>query len=522
MSDLGENEDQQKKKHELIKEIENVIASAEIEHSDQKIESVEEVKEDEKTEAVEVAESKEVAEPEHVKEVVKESDTVEEPAKELVEEKIEAEEESVDIIETKEGYAEIVEERHEEKKKEHEIGIEPVKFTVVPAKQHDIEIPVRHEDHHSQEEHHVEEKKHEEKPAEAAKPVEKKAKKWDFENVSDSFEAEQARIVVIGVGGAGNNTTTALENMGVEGATTIAVNTDVKHLKISKADKKVLIGKTITKGLGAGGYPNVGKDAALENRKEIKEILKGVDLVFLTGGLGGGTGTGAMPVIARFAKEMGAIIIAAVTLPFKLEGARINRAEEGLIELRESCDTVIVIENQRLLQMAGNMPLKSAFAVADNLISTMIKGITETIYVPSLVNLDYADVKAVMKLGGVASIGIGESDSGNERAEDAVMKALNHPLLDIDYHGAKGALVQVIGGENMRLEEVNRIGEIIQAQLDENTQIIWGARVIPGMDKLQVITIITGVKSPYILGPTEKIPKSKVSKELGIDFIREK
>jgi len=517
MSDLGENEEQQKKKQELIKEIEDVIASAEIEHS----EKPEKVESKESEERIEIPVEKE-------EEIVSETPKTVEPVKELVEDvKIEAENESVDIIENKEGYAEIVEqtpeasnssreEKHEEKKEHEEepkIDIEPVKFTVIPAKQHDIEIPAKHEDHHSEE-------PKEEKPVEVAKPVEKKAKKWDFENVSDSFEADQARIVVIGVGGAGNNTVTALKNMAVEGATTIVVNTDVKHLKISKADKKVLIGKTITKGLGAGGYPETGKNAALENKKDIKEILKNVDLVFLTGGLGGGTGTGAMPVIARMAKESGSIVIAAVTLPFKLEGARIVRAEEGLIQLRESCDTVIVIENQRLLQMAGNMPLKNAFAVADNLISTMIKGITETIYVPSLVNLDYADVKAIMKLGGVASIGIGESDSGNERAEEAVMKALNHPLLDIDYHGAKGALVQVIGGENMRLEEVNRIGEIIQAQLDENTQIIWGARVIPGLDKLQVITIITGVKSPYILGPAEKIQKHKVSKELGIDFIR--
>src|SRR3989344_7947739 len=380
MSDFGENEEQQKKKHELIREIEDVIASAEIVHSDQRIESVKEV---EKTEAIEVSELKEEVE----------------PVKELVEDiKLEVETESVDIIENKEGYAEIVEEKHKEKK-EHEMEIEPIKFTVVPAKQHDIEISVKHEDHHSQEEHHVEEKKHEEKP------VEKKGKKWDFENVTEDFEAHQARIVVIGVGGAGNNTINDLSSMGVQGATTVVMNTDIKHLKMSKADKKVLLGKTLTKGLGAGGYPATGRDAALENRKEIKELLKNVDLVFLTGGLGGGTGTGAMPVVARIAKESGSIVIAAVTLPFKLEGARIARAEEGLIQLRESCDTVIVIENQRLLQMAGNMPLKKAFAVADNLISTMIKGITETIYVPSLVNLDYADVKAIMKLGGVASIG---------------------------------------------------------------------------------------------------------------------
>ena len=211
MSDFGENEEQQKKKHELIREIEDVIASAEIVHSDQRIESVKEV---EKTEAIEVSELKEEVE----------------PVKELVEDiKLEVETESVDIIENKEGYAEIVEEKHKEKK-ELEMEIEPVKFVVVPAKQHDIEISVKHEDHHSQEEHHVEEK-----PVEVAKPVEKKEKKWNFENVTEDFEAHQARIVVIGVGGAGNNTITDLSGMGVQGATTVVMNTDLNHPKINKA-----------------------------------------------------------------------------------------------------------------------------------------------------------------------------------------------------------------------------------------------------------------------------------------------
>ncbi|MBI2579430.1 MAG: cell division protein FtsZ, partial [Candidatus Aenigmarchaeota archaeon] len=206
----------------------------------------------------------------------------------------------------------------------------------------------------------------------------------DFSNVSD-FEAAKARIAIVGCGGAGNNTVTALFQKGISGATTIAINTDAKHLSITKANQMILIGKSLTKGLGAGGFPEVGKNAALESKGEIRQALDKVDLVFVTCGLGGGTGTGSAPVVSRIAKDAGAIVIAAVTLPFKLEGARINKAEEGLAELRKNCDTVIAIENQRLLKLAGNQTLKKAFAVADDLIATMIKGITETISEPSLV-----------------------------------------------------------------------------------------------------------------------------------------
>lgn len=219
---------------------------------------------------------------------------------------------------------------------------------------------------------------------------------------------------------------------------------------------------------------------------------------------------------------MNAICVATVTLPFKLEGARMLKAEEGLERLREVCDTVIVIENQRLLEVAGNRPLKEAFAVADELVATMIKGITETISEPSLVNLDYADVRAIMKTGGVAAIGVGDSDS-QERAEEAVLKALNHPLIDVDYAGATGALIQVIGGEDIKLEEISKIGEKVHDFLDKDAQIIWGARVIPELEnKIQVITIITGVKSPFILGPVakEEIARSQMSKELGIEVIK--
>ncbi len=348
--------------------------------------------------------------------------------------------------------------------------------------------------------------------------------KMEFSNLAGEFQAHKARIVVWGSGGAGCNTVTRLSEIGISGAEIIASNTDAKHLAITKASKKILIGRELTRGLGAGGYPEVGKNAAMESKTEIKEILKNVDLVFLTCGLGGGTGTGSLPVIAKLAKEEGAIVIGAVTLPFKLEGARIVKAEEGLAKLREMSDTVIVIENQKLLKFAGDMPLKKAFCVADDLIATMIKGITETISEPSLVNLDYADVRSVMRSGGVAAIGVGHSDS-QHRAEEAISKALNHPLLEVDYAGAKGALIQVIGGEDMRLDEINVIGETVCRELDPESQVIWGARVIPGFEGVQVITIITGVKSPYILGPVymeevEKHPESSMSRELGIEIIK--
>ena len=337
----------------------------------------------------------------------------------------------------------------------------------------------------------------------------------------DNFQVEQAHIVVMGCGGGGSNTVNRLTEMGITGAATVAANTDAKHLSVTKAGKKILLGRELTRGLGAGGYPDVGKKAAEESKNDIRQVLQGVDLLFITCGLGGGTGTGAAPVVAYLAKEMGAIVIAAVTLPFKIEGARIIKAEEGLAKLREVCDTVIVIENQKLVELAGNRPLKEAFGVSDGLIATMIKGITETISQPSLVNLDYADVRTIMRSGGVATIGVGESDS-QYRAKEAVQKALNHPLLDVDYSGATGAMIQIIGGEDMKLEEINTIGEAGSQHMDPEALVMWGARVVPEFSgKIQVITIITGVKSPYILGktvPHYAVPKSKKD-DLGIEII---
>jgi len=356
-------------------------------------------------------------------------------------------------------------------------------------------------------------------------PVKTTTEAEDLEkSIQDEFglSVKEAKIMVIGTGGAGNNCVTRLTEMGIKGANTIAVNTDVKHLSVSKADKKILIGKELTRGLGAGGYPDVGKKAAEESEKDIKKMLDGVDMIYLVAGLGGGTGTGAAPAIAKIAKEMGAIVIGCTTMPFKIEGARMGKAEDGLYQLRQVCDTVIVIENDRLLKIAGDLPLDQAFAVADNLISTIIKGVTETIAVPSLVNLDYADVKTIMHSGGVAAVGFGESDT-KTRAEEAVTKAMTNPLLEVNYEGGTGAIIHITGGQDLKLDEVNLIGEYVSKQLDPDAQVIWGTRINPEFrGKIRVITIVTGVKSPFILGPVarqEVAERKDFSQELGIPVV---
>jgi len=334
----------------------------------------------------------------------------------------------------------------------------------------------------------------------------------------------QANIKVIGCGGAGNNVVSWLYKKGIRGAEIIACNTDKQHLTISEADKKFLIGKELTRGLGCGGFPERGAEAAKESMSEIKEALKGSDMVFVCAGMGGGTGTGSAPVVAQVAKDTGAIVIGTVTMPFKIERARVDKAEFGLQQLRQVSDTVIVIDNNRLVQIAGNLPVQQAFAVANELVSTMIKGIVETIAVPSLVNLDYADVKAIMTNGGVAAIGVGSSDTNN-RVEEAVKGALSNPLLDISYEGATGALIHVSGGADMTLEDINRVGELVTESLDEDANVIWGARVCDDLKgRLIVMTIITGVKSPWILGKLDKkhaaVEAHQMSKELGIEIVR--
>ena len=336
--------------------------------------------------------------------------------------------------------------------------------------------------------------------------------------------ATNANIKVVGVGGAGNNIGDWLYHTGIKGAEVILANTDRAQLEAREADKRLLIGKESTRGLGAGGFPKIGEQAAKESLPEIKEALRGADMVFVAAGMGGGTGTGAAPVIAKVAKDMGAIVIGTVTMPFKIERARIDKAEEGLKELRKACDTVIVIDNNRLIELAGQLPLNEAFGVANELISMMIKGIVEMITdETALVHRDFADVKAVMTGGDVAVIGVGESDTEN-RVDEAVKRALRHPLLDVSYEGAQGALIQVTGGPDMTLADVNRVGELVTQSLDPDAMVTWGATVNESMSgKIRVMTIITGVKSPYILGPkTERQSaenKNKISQELGIEIL---
>ncbi len=336
-------------------------------------------------------------------------------------------------------------------------------------------------------------------------------------------EFGQANIKVIGVGGAGNNMASWLYKKGVRGAEVLVCNTDKQHLDISEADKKFLIGRDVTRGLGCGGFPQKGAEAAQESMMQLKEFLRSSDMVFVCAGMGGGTGTGAAPIVASVAKEMGAIVIGTVTMPFSIERARIDKAEYGLQQLRNVSDTVVVIDNNRLVQIAGNLPVQQAFAVANELVATMIKGIVETIAIPSLVNLDYADVKAIMTNGGVAAIGVGSSDTNN-RVEEAVRGALSNPLLEISYEGATGALIHVWGGSDLTLDEINRIGELVTESMDDDANVIWGARVSDEMKgKLMVMTIITGVKSPWILGkPNPKevsLSRSQLNNELGIETL---
>jgi cell division protein FtsZ len=339
----------------------------------------------------------------------------------------------------------------------------------------------------------------------------------------DELEVGHANIKVIGVGGAGNNMVSWLFKKGIRGAEVIACNTDKQHLDISESDKKFLIGRDVTRGLGCGGYPQKGAEAAQESMMQLKEALRGSDMVFVCAGMGGGTGTGAAPVVAAVAKETGSIVIGTVTMPFNIERARVDKAEFGLQQLRNACDTVVVIDNNRLVQIAGNLPVQQAFAVANELVATMIKGIVEIIAVPSLVNLDYADVKAIMSNGGVAAIGIGSSDTTN-RVDEAVKGALSNPLLEITYKGATGALIHVEGGPDLTLDEINRVGELVTESMDEDANVIWGARVNEDMKgKIMVMTIVTGVSSPWLLGKQNPRQTSNqthhFNRELGIETL---
>jgi len=324
-------------------------------------------------------------------------------------------------------------------------------------------------------------------------------------------------IKVIGCGGAGTNTISRCVGGDITGAALIAINTDAQHLLLADAPHKILIGRHLTKGLGAGSLPRIGEEATRESEQDIREALIPADMVFITCGLGGGTGTGSAPVVAQIAKETGALTIGVVTIPFSVEGIiRMENAEAGLKRLRETCDTVIVIPNDKLLDVVPNLALNAAFKVADEVLMRSIKGITEMITMPGLVNLDFADLKTVMKRGGVAMIGLGEAE-GENKAVNAVVEALNSPLLEVDISEATGALVNVTGGEDMTISEAERVVEEIYSRVDQNARIIWGTTVDPDLKRsIRAMLVITGVKSKQILGPTAR---GFEKEEFGIDFV---
>ena len=346
-------------------------------------------------------------------------------------------------------------------------------------------------------------------------------------NVDDELRSllaeHRATIKVVGCGGGGNNTINRITEVGIKGAETIAVNTEAQDLLYTTSDKKILLGKELTKGLGAGSDPKIGMEAARESEHEIKNALQGADMVFITCGLGGGTGTGSAPIVAEIAKKMGILTVAIVTMPFTMEGnRRYQNAVEGLEHLEHSVDTLIVIPNDKLLELAPDLPLHTAFKVADEILTNSVKGIAEMVTKAGLVNLDFADIRAVMGNGGVALIGVGESDSEN-RATEAVEKAIHNPLLDVDITGANGALINVAGGKDMTLDEARKVVETVSSKLSEDAKVIWGAQIYEDLEKtIRTMLIVTGVRSAQIFGPTRKVTtvqKKEVASELGIEFV---
>ncbi len=341
--------------------------------------------------------------------------------------------------------------------------------------------------------------------------------------LEEILQKQNAKVKVFGLGGGGGNTISRMKEIGIKGGEFIAINTDAQDLLYANSDHKILIGKELTMGLGAGSNPKVGEEAAHESEQEIKKKLSGSDMVFITCGLGGGTGSGAASVVANLAKKQGALTIGVVTMPFTIEGRkRIENAEYGLERLESAVDTLIVIPNDKLLEIAPELPLQTAFKVADEILTNAVKGTTELVTKSGLVNLDFADVKTVMSDGGVSLMGMGESDAAN-RAQEAVEKALTNPLLDVDLSGSTGALVNIIGGNDMSLDEARAIISAVGQKLGTEARMIWGAQISPEMEKsIRVMIIITGVKSSQIMGselPKDLQKQVEMEDELGIEFL---
>jgi len=324
----------------------------------------------------------------------------------------------------------------------------------------------------------------------------------------------KTNIFVVGAGGAGNNTISRLNEMGIEGATTIAVNTDAQDLFYSQSGTKILLGRQTSKGLGAGGEPSVGEECAEESEDEIREELEGADMVFVTCGLGGGTGTGSAPIIAKIAKKLGALTVAVATLPFSAEGIRRREnADQGLEKLYEAADTVIIIPNDKLLEVAPNLPLNKAFMVSDEILGRAVKGITELITKKGLVSLDFADIRSIMSGSGMAMIGMGESDSG-DRALESVHEALSSPLLDIDISNATGALVNISGSSDLTLHEAEKIVQVVADKLDPEANIIWGTQIDESLQNtVRTTVVVSGITDNYKADDTQDIDYIDESEE---------
>ena len=308
-----------------------------------------------------------------------------------------------------------------------------------------------------------------------------------------------AKILVVGVGGAGLNAVNRMIDAGLNQVEFIAVNTDLQQLHMSEADRQIHIGDQLTKGLGSGSEPAIGRQAAEESYDQIKQALRGADMVFVTAGEGGGTGTGGAPVVARIARSLGALTVGIVTLPFKFEGTkRRTQAQEGIGELRASCDTTIVIPNDRLLEVLDKgTSMLDAFKIADDVLRQGVQGICDLITLPGLINLDFADVRTVMENSGTALMGIGFSSSSENRAREAAERALRSPLIDSELGAARGILLSIAGGEDLSLLEVNEAAEVIRQTATDDTQIIFGATIDERLNGQVWVTVIaTGLGSP--------------------------
>lgn len=335
----------------------------------------------------------------------------------------------------------------------------------------------------------------------------------------------KTNIKVVGCGGGGTNTISRIMEDGIQGVELYACNTDAQHLLTVHSPHKILLGRRCTRGLGAGALPAVGEQSAREAEDELKKALTGADLVFIALGLGGGTGTGSAPVVAQIAREVNqgnCLVIAVATLPFTSEGmVRRENALVGLERLRSAVDTVITIPNDRLIQLVPRLPLQSAFQVADSVLSRAVRGITEIITKPGLVNLDFNDLRTIMKGGGVALIGMGESDS-DTRAEDAVNEAIHSPLLAVDIAGAQGALINVTGGPDMTVTEAQAAAAVVQKAISPTARIIWGAAVDPTMQNtIRCMVVVTGVRSGQLFDSRTPLPPSlRPEGSLDIEHVR--